>query len=181
MALTTQLALITDFNNHWPPHKEKYILKSLMLQTHTNSHNHTKWWLYRKWRWHMTDCACVCVCMCVFSPCSGGLCFFMSVERSDRPLSKVLYREKTFNFGRDAKTDIIWLLFVRLPVGNAKGDRDGRLCDADGMWWWNLILILHFVCQTPVTCEGVGVSVDQTKFISQHVQAQMTPHQIRTP
>lgn len=84
------------------------------------------------------DCVCVysiSVCVYVLSPCSGGLCFFMSVERSDKPFSKALYREKkkTFNFGWDAKTVIVSLLCVCLPVGDAEWDADGWLCDADGM------------------------------------------------
>ncbi len=55
------------------------------------------------------------------------------------------------------------IMCVCLPVGDAEGDADGRLCDADGMWWGNLILILHSVRQTPVACEGVGVSADHQK------------------
>lgn len=75
------------------------------------------------------------ICVCVFSHHAlevyVSLCLWR--DPTSHFLKPFIEKKKTFNFGQDAKTVIVSLLCVCLPVGDAEGDADGRLCDADGM------------------------------------------------
>lgn len=118
---------LRNINHHGPPHKPTYTLVPDATNTHNLSQSHKKMVIQKVKMTDERQCMCICVYVCVLSPCSGGLGFFMSVERSDEPFSKALYREKThLNAGKHIKTVIVLVSYACVYLlGMRKGMHTG--------------------------------------------------------